>query len=105
MYPTIEAITALLVAAGAARFSDLGAAIVVAAMLSLMPAVALIDLRHKIIPNRLMYPSLIGFPTSIVLARLLDSDLDPVSGLIGLAAYGGGLMIVAFVSGGWVWAT
>src|SRR5688500_12345193 len=44
VYPVLELVTAALVAAGAARFSDLGAAIVVAAMLSLMPAVALIDL-------------------------------------------------------------
>jgi leader peptidase (prepilin peptidase)/N-methyltransferase len=100
MYPTIEAVTALLVAAGAASFGDLGAAIMVPAMLSLMPALALIDLRHKIIPNRLMYPSLIGFPVVIVLARLLGSELDPVRGLIGLGAYGGGLLIVALLSGG-----
>ncbi len=100
MYPAIELTTALLVTAGAARFSDLGAAIVVPALLSVMPAVALIDLRHKIIPNRLMYPSLIGFPVAIVVARLLGSDLDPLRGLIGLAVYGGGLLIVALVSGG-----
>ena len=99
-YPLLEAATGMLVAAGAARFSDLGAAIVVPAMLSMMPAVALIDLRHRIIPNRLMYPSLIAFPVAIVLARLLGSDLDPVKGLIGMLAYGGGLLLVAFVSRG-----
>ena len=99
-YPLLEAATGVLVAAGAARFSDLGAAIVVPAMLSMMPAVALIDLRHRIIPNRLMYPSLIAFPVAIVLARLLGSDLDPVKGLIGMLAYGGGLLLVAFVSRG-----
>jgi leader peptidase (prepilin peptidase)/N-methyltransferase len=99
-YPVLELVTAALVAAGAARFSDLGAAIVVAAMLSLMPAVALIDLRHRIIPNRLMYPSLIGFPVAIVVAWLLGSELDPVKALIGMLAYGGGLLIVAFVSRG-----
>jgi leader peptidase (prepilin peptidase)/N-methyltransferase len=96
----LELLTAALVAAGAARFSDIGAAIVVAAMLSLMPAVALIDLRHRIIPNRLMYPSLIVFPIAIVLARLLGSELDPIKALVGLLAYGGGLLIVAFVSRG-----
>jgi leader peptidase (prepilin peptidase)/N-methyltransferase len=100
MYPAIELTTALLVSAGAARFSDLGEAIVVPAMLSILPAIALVDLRHKIIPNRLMYPSLLGFPAAIVLAHLLGSDLDPVRGLIGLLAYGGGLLVVALVSGG-----
>jgi len=99
-YPGLEIVTAVLVAAGAARFSDIGAAVVVAAMLSLMPAVALIDLRHRIIPNRLMYPSLVVFPIAIVLARLLGSELDPVKALVGLLAYGGGLLIVAFVSRG-----
>jgi leader peptidase (prepilin peptidase)/N-methyltransferase len=99
-YPALELATATLVAAGAARFEDLGAAIVVAAMLSLLPAVALIDLRHRIIPNRLMYPSLMAFPVAIVLAWVFGSVLDPVHGLIGLLAYGGGLLIVAFVSRG-----
>jgi leader peptidase (prepilin peptidase)/N-methyltransferase len=99
-YPVLELVTAALVAVGAARFPDLGAAIVVAAMLSLMPAVALIDLRHRIIPNRLMYPSLIAFPIAIVVAWVLGSELDPVTALVGMLAYGGGLLLVALVSRG-----
>jgi leader peptidase (prepilin peptidase)/N-methyltransferase len=99
-YPVLELTTAALVAAGAARLEDLGAAIVVPAMLSLLPAVALIDLRHRIIPNRLMYPALLVFPVAIVLAWAFGSDLDPGQGFVGLLAYGGGLLIVAFVSRG-----
>lgn len=100
LYPGLELVTALLVACGASRFEDLGAAVIVPAMLSMLPAVALIDLKHKIIPNRLMYPSLIGFPVAILVARLLGWELDPVKGLIGLLAYGGGLLLVALVSRG-----
>jgi leader peptidase (prepilin peptidase)/N-methyltransferase len=100
LYPVLELITALLVAAGAARFSDLGAAIVVPAMLSLLPAVALIDLRHRIIPNRLMYPSLVAFLVAIVVAWALGSVLDPVTALVGMLVYGGGLLLVALVSRG-----
>jgi leader peptidase (prepilin peptidase)/N-methyltransferase len=100
MYPVLELTTALLVAASAARFSDLGRALIVPAMLSMMPAVALIDLRHKIVPNRLMYPSLIAFPVAIVVAWLFGANLDPLRSLIGLVAYGGGLLVVALVSRG-----
>jgi leader peptidase (prepilin peptidase) / N-methyltransferase len=100
MYPALEVVTGVLVAAGAARFDDLGSAIVVPAMLSLLPAIALIDLRHRIIPNALMYPSLIAFLVAIVVAWLVGSELDPLDGSIGLLAYGGGLFLVALVSRG-----
>lgn len=100
MYPVLELLTGVLVAGAAARFDDLGAAVVVPAMASMLPAIALIDLRHRIIPNRVMYPSLIGFPIAVVAAWLLGSELDPVRGAVGLLAYGGGLLLVALVSRG-----
>jgi leader peptidase (prepilin peptidase)/N-methyltransferase len=65
-----------------------------------MPAVAVIDVRHRIIPNRLTYPSLLVFPAYVLLARLLGADLDPVRAALGLLAYGGGMFLVALVSGG-----
>ena len=68
--------------------------------LALMPAITVIDVRHRIIPNKLTYPSLIAFPVYIVAAWLFGADLDPVRAAIGFAAYGGGLFVVAVVSGG-----
>jgi leader peptidase (prepilin peptidase) / N-methyltransferase len=55
-YPLIELATAGLVVLAAIRYSNPWQAVLVGGLLALMPGVALIDLRHRIIPNRLMYP-------------------------------------------------
>ena len=34
------------------------------ALMAMMPAISVIDIRHRIIPNRLMYPSLVAFPVA-----------------------------------------
>src|SRR5712691_10903190 len=57
-YPLTEIATATLVVAASARYSSLWVGIMVALLLSMMPALAIIDVRHRIIPNRLMYPAL-----------------------------------------------
>jgi leader peptidase (prepilin peptidase)/N-methyltransferase len=72
----------------------------VAGLLALMPAIALIDIRHRIIPNRLMYPALPLFAGAILVAGLVSDAVDPLRGLIGFALFGGILFVVALVSGG-----
>ena len=99
-YPLVELATAGLVVLAAIRYPNPWQAVLVGGLLALMPAVALIDLRHRIIPNRLMYPSLVLFPVLIVPARLLGEAADPVRAGIGLLLYGGILFLVAVVSGG-----
>jgi leader peptidase (prepilin peptidase)/N-methyltransferase len=99
-YPLIELATAGLVVLAAIRYSNPWQAVLVGGLLALMPGVALIDLRHRIIPNRLMYPSLILFPVLILLAWLIDGAVDPSRAGIGLALYGGILFVVAVISRG-----
>jgi leader peptidase (prepilin peptidase)/N-methyltransferase len=99
-YPLIELATAALVVASIARYSSLWQGTIVALLLSMMPAIAIIDIRHRIIPNRLMYPALVAFPVYVVLGWLLGGPLDPVRAAIGLLAFGGGLLVVALVSRG-----
>jgi leader peptidase (prepilin peptidase)/N-methyltransferase len=99
-YPLTELATAALVVGAAVVFEDVAVAVMMAAMLSMMPAIALIDLRHRIIPNRLMYPALISFPVYVLAAWALGAPLDPARAAIGFAAYGGGLFVVAVVSRG-----
>jgi leader peptidase (prepilin peptidase)/N-methyltransferase len=99
-YPALELLTALLIASAFARYSDLRIATAVAALLALMPAIAAIDIRHRIIPNRLMYPSLIGFPVYLSAVRLAGAPVDLQDMALGAAIYGGGLFVVALVSGG-----
>jgi leader peptidase (prepilin peptidase)/N-methyltransferase len=96
----LELATAGLVVLAAIGYPNPWQAVLVAGLLALMPGIALIDLRHRIIPNRLTYPSLILFSLVIVLARLIGEAADPVRAGIGLLLYGGILFIVAVVSRG-----
>jgi leader peptidase (prepilin peptidase) / N-methyltransferase len=100
LYPLLELSTGLLFASAFVIYDDIWVACMVAALLSLMPAIAVIDIRHRIIPNRLMYPSLIAFPVYVVVAHLLGAPLDIVRAGIGFLAFGGGLFVVAVISRG-----
>jgi leader peptidase (prepilin peptidase)/N-methyltransferase len=100
VYPLTELATAGLVVAAVVRFDRLWVGALVAGLLSFMPALAIIDFRHRILPNKLTYPALVIFPSLVVVARLFDGGVDPVRALIGGLAYGGGLFIVALLSGG-----
>jgi leader peptidase (prepilin peptidase)/N-methyltransferase len=100
VYPLIELVTAVLVVLAVIRHPNPWRAVLVAGLLALMPGIALIDLRHKIIPNRLMYPALLLFTPVILLARLIGDAADPARAGIGLLLYGGILFVVAVVSRG-----
>ena len=98
-YPLVEAGTAALFAAAAVRLPYAVAALV-APFLGIMLAAALIDLRHRIIPNRLIYPSVVVFAVAVVVVWAFGVDVNPFRALLGLIAYGGGLLIVALISPG-----
>jgi len=99
-YPLLELTTATLVVLAAIRHPDPWRAVLVAGLLVMMPAIAVIDIRHRIIPNRLTYPALILFLALIVVAWLAGGDVDPLRGLIGLGLFGGVLFVIAVVSRG-----
>jgi len=99
-YPLLELATAGLVVLAAVRYPNPWHAVLVGGLLSLMPGIALIDLRHRIIPNKLTYPALILFTVLILLAWLIGDAADPVKAGIGLLLYGGILFVVAAVSRG-----
>jgi leader peptidase (prepilin peptidase) / N-methyltransferase len=99
-YPLIELATAGVVVLAAIRYPDPWQAVLVGGLLALMPGIALIDLRHRIIPNRLTYPALFLFVPVILLAWAIGDAADPVRAGLGLLLYGGVLFIVAAISGG-----
>ena len=99
-YPLLELATGLVVAGAFFVIDDLWLAIPQAALLALMPTVSAIDIERHIIPNKLMYPALIGFPLLLVLTRILGAPVDLRGMAVGFAAYGGALFLVALVSGG-----
>lgn len=100
LYPATELVTALLIAAPFAAYEEPWKAFAIAALLSLMPALSVIDVRHRIIPNKIIYPALLVFPSYLLLTRLLGADVDLVRMIGGFLIYGGSLFVIALISRG-----
>jgi len=93
-YPLVEAATAALCVGVVLSHSSAGAiALGLLGVLVLVP-VALIDLEHHVIPNRITLPAAI---LAIVLGTVLDLSGEP-SRLIAGAAAGGAFLVVALIS-------
>ncbi len=97
-YLLLELATAGLFVAAAAVFDRLYVAIVMAAFLAVLLALSLIDARHRILPNRIVYPALPAFAVLVVLGALLGEGLDLRGAAVGFLGYGGGLLVVALIS-------
>jgi leader peptidase (prepilin peptidase)/N-methyltransferase len=97
-YPLIEVATAGLFAAAAARFENPWVIVAASAFLADLLALSLIDLQHKILPNRIVYPSLIAFPVYLAVAQVAGAPFDLLDAAIGFLAYGAGMLIVAIIS-------
>jgi leader peptidase (prepilin peptidase) / N-methyltransferase len=98
VYPLTELATAALFVAAALWFERVWVAAMMAPFLGLLAALAVIDIRHKIIPNRLVYPALAAFPVVILAAALAGGGVDVLDAVIGFLAYGGAILLVAIVS-------
>ncbi|MEX2275648.1 MAG: prepilin peptidase [Actinomycetota bacterium] len=97
VYPLIELATGGLFVSAAIVFDDLWVAIMMAAFLALMPPIAIIDIRQRIIPNRITYPALIGFGLYLVVARLAGAPVDLSRAGLGFLLYGGVLLLIALI--------
>jgi len=99
-YPILELSTALLFSGAFLVYENVWVGVALAFLLMLMPAIGAIDIEHRIIPNRLMYPALVAFPVYLTIAWLIGAPIDLARMLIGFASFGGALFVVAFVSRG-----
>jgi leader peptidase (prepilin peptidase)/N-methyltransferase len=99
-YPLLEVSTAAVIVGSFLVYDDLWIAFGVAAFLALMPVISVIDVEHRIIPNKIVYPALIAFPVYLVVARLAGAPVDLIRMAIGFLAYGGALFVIALVSRG-----
>ena len=100
-YPLTELATAVLFMAAGAAFRPLPLAIGAALFLGVLLAISIIDGQHRIVPNRIVYPSLVLFGAAILVGDLLGQEVDIVRALIGLAAYSVPLFLIALaVPGG-----
>src|SRR5205823_10175700 len=84
-YPAVELLTAGLFALAPVRL-PVGQAAIVAPFSGVLLAAALIDVRHKIIPNRLVYPAIPLFAAAILIAWAVGVDVSPVRAVLGLLA-------------------
>jgi leader peptidase (prepilin peptidase)/N-methyltransferase len=100
-YPLTELVTGGLFLAAGATFESLALAIPAAIFLALMVAIALIDAHHRIVPNRIVYPSLLILAPAVIVADLLDVGIDAPRAFLGMLVYAVPLFLVAFaVPGG-----
>jgi leader peptidase (prepilin peptidase)/N-methyltransferase len=98
VYPLTELACGVLFVAAALFFEDLWAAALAASFLGLLFALSVIDLRHRKLPNRLVYPAVVLSAALVVVADLAGSELSAASAGLGFLAYGVGLLVVAFIS-------
>jgi leader peptidase (prepilin peptidase)/N-methyltransferase len=97
-YPFVESLTAGMFLAAALLFGDVWIAAMVAAFLAVVEAAAAIDLRHRVIPNRILYPSLAAFAVVVVTLWAAGRRVSLWGAVLGLVAYGGGLLLIALAS-------
>jgi len=96
-YPLVELGSATLFVAAAVVFEDTFRAALVATFLGLMLAIAVIDARLRIVPNRIVYPALLVFATAIVVGDLLGARVDAPRAGLGMLAYSLPLFLMALV--------
>jgi leader peptidase (prepilin peptidase) / N-methyltransferase len=96
-YPLIELATAGLVVLAAIRYADPWQAVLVAGLLAMMPAIILIDVRKRIIPNRLTHPAFLISLILVVVASFVGEGTDLVRALIGMLSYGGFFFVLAYL--------
>jgi leader peptidase (prepilin peptidase) / N-methyltransferase len=98
VYPLTELACGGLFVAVALVYEDPWRAVLLAPFAGLMVAISVIDVRHRRIPNRLIYPAFLIAAAVIIVGDLAGGGLDALDAGIGLVAYGLGLMIIALIS-------
>jgi leader peptidase (prepilin peptidase)/N-methyltransferase len=96
-YPLIELATAGVVVLAAIRYADPWQAVLVAGLLAMMPAIILIDVRKRIIPNRLTHPALLISLILVVVASFVGEHTDLARATIGMISYGGFYFVLALL--------
>jgi leader peptidase (prepilin peptidase) / N-methyltransferase len=94
-YPLVEIGSAALFVAAALVYEDLFRASLIAAFLSLMLAIAVIDARFRIVPNRIVYPALLLFAAAIAIGDLARAPVDAPRAALGMLAYSVPLFLIA----------
>ena len=98
-YPLVELGTGVLFAAAAVRFENRWALPAFLLLFATLLAIALIDLEHYIVPNRIVFPVAVASLVLLGAAAVLDGDGGAwVRAFLGGAAAFGGLLVVHLAS-------
>ncbi len=97
-YPLTELATGVLFALAVIKFDVTVTAVVYAAFFWVLVVLTVIDLEHKLLPNRIVYPTFVVGWAGLVIAALVDGDIERLrSAALGAVVFGGFFFVVAFV--------
>ena len=97
-YPLTELLTGALFALAVAEFGVTVTAGVYAAFFWVLVVLTVIDLEHKLLPNRVVYPTFVIGWVGLIAAALIDGDTgDLRRAAIGALVFGGFFFVVAFI--------
>lgn len=97
-YPLIELGTAILFALAAAKFDLTVEAFIYSAFFWVLVVLTVIDLDHKLLPDRVVYPAFVVGWIALVAAALADSDAGRLTdAAMGALIFGGFFFLVAFI--------
>ena len=97
-YPLTELATGTLFALAVAEFGLTPTAAVFAAFFWALVVLTAIDLEHRLLPNRIVYPMFVAGWLGLAVAALLDGATDRlVAAAIGALVFGGFFAAVAFI--------
>lgn len=96
-YPLIEVATGILFALAFWKFGLSLRAVIFAAFFWVLVVLTVIDLEHKLLPTRIIYPALLTGWVLLVIDAFVRDDVDRLlDAAIGLAIFGGFFFAIAF---------
>ena len=97
-YPAIELTTAVLFTLAVVRFDVTLRAFAFAGFFWVLVVLTVIDLEHKLLPTRIIYPSLLVGWVLLATDALLQDDVGRlVDAAIGMLVFGGFFFLIAFI--------
>lgn len=97
-YPLTELATGILFALSAAKFGWSVETFVYAAFFWALVVLTSIDVDHKLLPNRIVYPTFVVGWIGLTVAAIVGDDTDRlVDAAVGAAIFGGLLFLVSFI--------
>jgi leader peptidase (prepilin peptidase)/N-methyltransferase len=97
-YPLIELATGILFAGAAAKFGNSLETALFAGFFWVLVVLTVIDLEHKLLPNRIVYPAFVAGWIGLALVALVDGEPDRLlDAALGAVAFGGFFFLLAFI--------